>query len=90
MLTNGNDGANDVTTTVIAIKSFTSFLMCVFGIPGNLVVLAAYAFKMTTSTKVYMFALAVADLDICVTGIMLTRFALEFCTLHRFRSLAHK
>ena len=27
--------------------------------------LAVYAFKMTTSTKVYMFALAVADLEVC-------------------------
>ena len=43
--------------------------------------LAVYAFKMTTSTKVYMFALAVADLDIYVTGIILTRVALDFVSI---------
>jgi len=75
---NGSEEANDVTTTAITVKSFASFLMCVFEIAGNLLVLAVYAFKLTTSTKVYMFALAVADLDICVTGIILTRVALDF------------
>ena len=51
---NGSEEANDVTKMVIAVKSFVSFIMCVFAIPDNLLVLAVYAFKMTTSAKVYV------------------------------------
>ena len=46
-------------------------LLCVLGLPGNLLVVAVYARKMTTSTRVYMFALAVADSAVCVCGIVL-------------------
>ena len=41
------------------------------GIPGNVLVSAVYAINMTTSTRVYMFALAVADLAVCICGIIL-------------------
>ena len=44
----------------------TNFLVCLFGLPGNLLVIAVYARKMVTSTTVYMFALAVADMTICI------------------------
>ena len=45
-------------------------LLCVLGLPGNVLVMTVYVRKMTTSTRVYMFALAVADSTICV-GIVL-------------------
>ena len=51
---------------------FGRFLMCVLGIPGNVLVIAVYVRKMTTSTRVYMFALAVSDLTVCISGIVLT------------------
>ena len=41
------------------------------GIPGNVLVSAVYAINMTTSTRVYMFALAVADSAVCICGIIL-------------------
>ena len=40
--------------------------LCALGLPGNLLVIAVYVRKMTTSTRVYMFALAVADSSVCV------------------------
>ncbi|KAI0236737.1 hypothetical protein LSAT2_012722 [Lamellibrachia satsuma] len=52
--------------------AIVDFLLCVLGLPGNLLVIAVYARKMTTSTRVYMFALAVADSAVCVCGIVLT------------------
>ena len=55
----------------VPITRFASFLMCVLGIPGNVLVIAVYVRKMTTSTRVYMFALAVSDLAVCVSGIIL-------------------
>ncbi|KAI0236735.1 hypothetical protein LSAT2_012720 [Lamellibrachia satsuma] len=48
------------------------FLLCLLGLPGNLLVIAVYVRKMTTSTRVYMFALAVADSAVCVCGIVLS------------------
>ncbi|KAI0223960.1 hypothetical protein LSAT2_024974, partial [Lamellibrachia satsuma] len=59
-------------THYVSITHFASFLMCVLGIPGNLLVIAVYVRKMTTSTRVYMFALAVSDLSVCIFGIVLT------------------
>ena len=47
-------------------------LVGVLGLPGNVLVMTVYARKMTTSTRVYMFALAVADSAICVCGIVLS------------------
>ena len=45
------------------------------GIPGNFLVSAVYAVNMTTSTRVYMFALAVSDLAVCICGIILATIA---------------
>ncbi|KAI0235441.1 hypothetical protein LSAT2_014041 [Lamellibrachia satsuma] len=47
-------------------------ITCALGLPGNLLLIAVYVRKMTTSTRVYMFALAVADSAVCVCGIVLT------------------
>ena len=43
----------------------------VLGLPGNVLVMTVYVRKMTTSTRLYMFALAVADSAVCVGGIVL-------------------
>ena len=67
---NSSDEVN--ATNYVSITHFASFLMCVLGIPGNLLVIAVYIRKMTTSTRVYMFALAVSDLTVCISGIVLT------------------
>ena len=66
---NSSDKVN--ATNYVSITHFAS-QMCVLGIPGNLLVIAVYVWKMTTSTRVYMFALAVSDLTVCIFGIVLT------------------
>ena len=63
------DVSND---TLDFTKPTAALLMCVLGLPGNLLVIAVYVAAMTTSTRVYMFALAVADSAICVCGIVLS------------------
>ena len=44
----------------------------VLGLPGNVLVMTVYARNMITSTRMYMFALAVADSAVCVGGIVLS------------------
>ena len=59
----------------IRTKLFSStayILMCIVGIPGNVLVMTVYVRRMTTSVRVYMFALSVADLITCVGGIVLS------------------
>ena len=67
--------------SLVHIRSFPIFFILLFGIPGNALVIAVYAGQMETSTRVYMFALAVADLTICVCVIILTRVALSYLEL---------
>ena len=80
VLLNASDSSTEIAyghpATVVHIHSEVVFLLCVLGIPGNLFVIAVYARQMTTPTRVYMFALAVADLTVLVCGIVLTKFAL--------------
>ena len=45
-----------------------TILMCALGLPGNMLVFAVYVRKMITSTRVYIFALAVADLVVCLSS----------------------
>ena len=66
-----NSTAQDSSTRVYNLN-FAVFIMCLLGLPGNLLVIAVYLLNMTTSTRVYMFALAVVDLVVCVCGIILT------------------
>ena len=47
-------------------------VVCNLGLPGNLLVIAVYILNMKTSTRVYMFALAIADLTVCVVGVVMT------------------
>ena len=76
---NSSDEVN--TTNNVSIEYVGNFLMCVLGLPGNLLVITVYAWKMTTSTRVYMFALAVDDLTVCICGIVLTTVKLEYISL---------
>ena len=64
------DESNDVILPGMRIANVFTFVTCVLGIPGNVLVIAVYVLKMTTSIRVYMFALAVADLVTCIYGIM--------------------
>ena len=68
-------------TRMVVIPSVAIFLVCLLGLPGNLFVLAVYIRKMTSSTRVYLFALAVADSAVCVCGIVLTRVFIDFITV---------
>ena len=54
---------------------FFVFVIFLLGLPGNLLVLAVYVRQLTTSTRVYMFALAVVDSVLCVCGIIGTTTA---------------
>ena len=56
------------TSSTIASR-VTVFLLCFLGLPGNLFVIAVYLRQMTTSTRVYVFALAVVDTMTCLFGI---------------------
>ena len=65
------DESNDVILPGgMRIANVFTFVTCVLGIPGNVLVIAVYVLKMTTSIRVYMFALAVADLVTCIYGIV--------------------
>ena len=69
---NASDEVNNVAKIGLSVSNFATFLTCVTGMPGNVFVIGAYACNMTTSTRVYIFALAVADLVVCICGIVLT------------------
>ncbi|KAI0213093.1 hypothetical protein LSAT2_001914 [Lamellibrachia satsuma] len=68
-------------TRMVVIPSVAIFIVCLLGLPGNLFVLTVYLRKMTSSTRVYLFALAVADSAVCVCGIVLTRVFIDFVTV---------
>ena len=63
---------NNVSLTDIHTSTTAAFLMSTLGLPGNLLIMAVYLRSMTTSTRVYMFALAVADSITCITSAILT------------------
>ena len=46
--------------------NITLLTLCSLGLPSNFLVIAVYLRKMTSSLKIYMFALAIADSAICV------------------------
>ena len=71
ILDNSAEG-NGFTVQDKLIANVFAFVTCVLGIPGNVLVIAVYVLKMTTSIRVYMFALAVADLVTCIYGIVST------------------
>jgi len=60
-----------------------TLVLAVIGLPGNLFVITVYIGNMTTSTKVYMFALAIADTTICICAIILMNAAtIAYLTLN--------
>ena len=75
---------NDTETQRFVIPEWSSLIMCILGLPGNLFVFAVYAVKMTSSTRVYMFALAIADSAVCVTGIVLSVGYTDIVTIYIF------
>ena len=79
-----NDSARltkNVDTKKVFIPSLPIFLVTVLGLPGNLFVIAVYIRNMTTSTKVYMFGLAIADTAVCICGIILTSARIDHTML---------
>ena len=46
--------------------NITLLTLCLLGLPGNFLVIAVYMRNMTSSLKIYMFALVIADSAICV------------------------
>ena len=71
-----------ITRKMVFIPSLPIFLVVVLGLPGNLFVMAVYIRRMTTSTKVYMFSLAVADSAVCICGIVLTSAKIDHTALN--------
>ena len=63
---------NNTETQRPVIPDLSALTMCTLGLPGNLFVFAVYVVKMTSSTRVYMFALAIADSAVCVSGIVVS------------------
>ena len=79
-----NDSARlttNVDTKILFIPSLSIFLVTVLGLPGNLFVIAVYIRNMTTSTKVYMFGLAIADTAVCICGTVLTSARIDHTML---------
>ena len=75
----GSDAINVQTTASVPIKNLAGFLLCVLGIPGNLLVIVVYSWKTSTSTRLYMLALAIADLVVCIIAVVWTR--VEFSSI---------
>ena len=69
-----NNSSNFTTDNISQHVQYNIVLLSVFvlGLPGNILVIAMYITKMTTSTRVYLFALAVADTVICMSAIAQT------------------
>ena len=68
---------NDTDSDSSRLTSDTAFtvvlrLMCALGIPGNVFVAVVYSQTLNTSTRVYMFALAVVDTLVCLSVIVYT------------------
>ena len=72
LLNDSHNLTSDTTTQQVYDLYTMLLIMCGLGLPGNILVIAVYIARMTSSTKVYMFALAVTDTAICVCGIVLT------------------
>ena len=75
---NGTLDTGDVVRRDVTISNLLQFCMCVVGLPGNVLVLAVYLSKLTTSTRMYMFALAIADMTVCTCGILVTTTDYEY------------
>ena len=65
------DFVNNTDTQRNEFTNLSALIMCTLGLPGNIFVFAVYVLQMKSSTRVYMFALAIADSAVCVSGIVL-------------------
>ena len=72
--------AEDTATKQVFAPRFIMITLAAIAWQGNVFVIAVYIRDMTTSTKVYMFALAVADLTTCIGGLALNIYPLDFAT----------
>ena len=66
---NGSMEVTDITTDEDWYATVVIFVIGLVGLPGNMIVIAIYARNMATSTRVYVFALAVADTVVCMCAI---------------------
>ena len=89
VLNDSSDLTKNNTTQLVDYLSSAIPIVCGLGLPGNLFVIAVYMFKMTTSTRVYMFALAVADSAVCISGMVLTLTKSGFVTKVVFSYIIH-
>ena len=89
LLNCSTDVRNNTDAKDLSIRNVANFLVCMLGMPGNLLVIAVYIGHMASSTRVYMFALAVADLAVCICGMILTLDATDNVTQQVVVSIAH-
>ena len=66
------DGLNETTEEETSFNNPLAFVVCTLSLPGNAFVFAVYVGRVTSSTRLYMFALAVVDAAVCVCGVVLT------------------
>ena len=73
-----NDSAESFNSTgqaqarTLTLENIVFLAIGAIGVPGNVLVIAVYLQQMITSTKVYMFSLAVADTAVCVCALVLS------------------
>ena len=60
----------DIQTDTIDYCNVSLIVACIIGCLGNLLLIAIYIRKLYSSKTIYMFALAVADLAVCFSGII--------------------
>ena len=70
-----------------AIQDLSALVTCILGLPGNLFVFVVYVLTMKSYTRVYMFALAIADSAVCVSGIVLSVGYIDVVTTFIFREI---
>ncbi|KAI0230019.1 hypothetical protein LSAT2_019569 [Lamellibrachia satsuma] len=56
-----------VPTVAIDALAVSMLVIVIAGVPGNILVVAVYAKKLTSSVRLYMFALALTDVVICIS-----------------------
>ena len=74
--------AKDVATKSVFTQHYDwiNISLAALALPGNMFVIVVYIRDMTTSTKVYMFALAVADLITCIAGLVFEIYLFQFAS----------
>ena len=83
-----NSTGDEVFFENVFFKNVAILVVCVLGLPGNMLVIAVYLRQHTTSTRVYMLALALADLVSCVSIMILASTPLSLPASYVFMFLA--